>query len=63
MGEVSPLDFFKPSTQYASRELYNERHDICKGCDRLSKGRCQECGCFMAAKCRLADAECPLGKW
>jgi len=25
--------------------------------------RCGVCGCLMAVKCRIPDAECPIGRW
>jgi hypothetical protein len=61
----SPLDFLKPGTEYASQELAAERLATCKACpDLISKVNvCKHCGCFMAAKTKLAAAECPVGKW
>jgi hypothetical protein len=32
---------------------------ICQTCPNLAKGRCRLCGCFMAAKVRLAAESCP----
>jgi hypothetical protein len=32
---------------------------ICETCPNLAKGRCRLCGCFMAAKVRLAAESCP----
>ena len=39
--------------------------DLCNGCEFLTKTtkQCEKCGCFMTAKTRLANAECPIGKW
>jgi hypothetical protein len=25
--------------------------------------QCKKCGCFMEAKTKLPNAECPIGKW
>ena len=41
---------------------------ICDECDRVSLPgtmvrRCNECGCFISAKARFYNQECPLGKW
>ena len=55
-----------------------ERRDACRMCDRATRNpspryvaamglttlsRCQECGCFIAAKSMIAGETCPLGKW
>jgi hypothetical protein len=47
----------------ASKEVVKERTAICKGCDKLKGLRCDECGCVIAAKVRLATEKCPLAKW
>ena len=63
--EVKPWDFLNRSTPYASDEEAGERYSICLECPELSKltKRCNECGCFMAAKTKLKLAKCPLNKW
>jgi hypothetical protein len=63
MSETSPMDFFKPSTEYASQELAQKRMDICNGCEFLKFKFCKECGCFMPAKTLLQESKCPIGKW
>ncbi len=62
---VSPADFLKTDTEFASKALQNERYSVCESCDRLTSisRQCRECGCFMKLKVKLADAYCPLGKW
>jgi len=62
--DVTPLDLLF-SSNYTTREKRNERLDICKGCDRITFAtrQCKECGCFMALKTWLKEAECPIGKW
>jgi hypothetical protein len=61
---VSPMDLLS-SDNYTTKEIRNERFDVCKGCDRLFKPTrtCRECGCFMALKTWLKDAACPKDKW
>ena len=52
------------------------RRDICRECPKSEKrmsnqGRlamtkfsaCQQCGCFITAKTRLASEACPVDKW
>ena len=63
--EVRPWDLIMPGTPRAHPDVRKDRYDICKGCERFSKitKSCKECGCVMALKTVLADAQCPLGKW
>lgn len=60
-----PWDLLNPNTEYVDSKKAKERFDICKSCPKLIKGVkvCEECGCFMALKTKIAHAECPLGKW
>ena len=50
-----------------NEEMYEERIEICKKCpeyyvDKVLGARCKKCGCRLKAKCRIADAKCPLNK-
>lgn len=65
MSKTSPLDFLNPNTEYVTEEVARNRLSVCEGCDALIPKIkvCKKCGCFMAAKTKLADAECPLKKW
>jgi hypothetical protein len=54
---LNPLEFLAPDAEQ------DERLAVCKGCPRLKKGVCLECGCVMKVKVRLARATCPLGHW
>lgn len=60
-----PWDLLNPNTVYVPEDIYSERFDICKSCDRFNKktGICGECHCFMKLKCAIDFAFCPLGKW
>lgn len=46
-----------------SPEAEARRKAICRECDRLSAGRCLECGCVIAIKTGWPGESCPLGKW
>lgn len=63
--EVRPWDFLNPNTEYASKEIAEERYSICVDCPRFTSltKMCKECGCFMVAKTKLKNAHCPIGKW
>lgn len=49
----------------AEKDKAKERLDICSKCKDLDKilGRCNLCGCFVAAKARADYESCPSGKW
>ncbi len=40
-----------------------QRIKACIACDRLKHKRCEECGCFVALKSKLATESCPLSRW
>tara|TARA_B110000285_G_C15008635_1_gene555237 strand:- start:206 stop:460 length:255 start_codon:yes stop_codon:yes gene_type:complete len=65
LGDARPWDLVNPKTEYVSKDVAQERYDICKACPQLIKAtkQCKECGCFMKVKTTLAHAECPLHKW
>ena len=65
LGETRPWDLFKKTTEWADKEVFTERLEICKKCPELIKltTQCKKCGCFMKVKTKLQDATCPLGKW
>jgi len=48
-----------------SEEENSARFDICNSCEHFISltAQCKKCGCFMKAKTRLPNAECPVGKW
>jgi hypothetical protein len=62
--KVTPFDLFKKSN-YAEKEIINNRISLCYSCEELIKitTQCKKCGCFMELKTKLKDAGCPLGKW
>lgn len=53
----------------ADDERIRSRESICRDCPSglFSNGRCDAsrggCGCFLAAKWRLASERCPKGHW
>ena len=59
-----PWDLFNKKLGRVQETIAAERLAICKACPKLlMTGQCSECGCFMAAKVKLPNAECPLHKW
>ena len=64
LGETRPWDLVNPSTEYVNKDIAQSRYDICKECPfLLPTKQCSKCGCFMKAKVKLANAECPEHKW
>lgn len=65
LGTTRPWDVFVPGVDKIDEEEASSRYAICLECTELinvSK-QCKQCGCFMALKVKLKNAECPLGKW
>ena len=59
-----PWDLFNKNLGRVQTVVAEERYAICKACPQLlPTGNCKECGCFMQAKTKLPNAECPLHKW
>lgn len=44
--------------------LSKERKAICDKCPQKTRiNTCALCGCYLPAKRRVAEAECPAGNW
>ena len=61
-------EIYKDKKIIASTKIKLERLKICDGCEHIRLKntvykRCNECGCFLHAKARLINQECPIGKW
>jgi hypothetical protein len=50
---------------HESWQLVQKRKPICDGCELRNKrlNICNDCGCFLPAKQRVQDAQCPQNKW
>jgi len=65
----SLIEWTKKGFKVVNEEQFNERLNICKGCDLFDKealrgaGRCMACGCATQAKLRIATEKCPKDKW
>lgn len=57
------VSFAKAGFKTVSSEEARRRMDICKRCEHYTGKRCLKCGCFMAAKTKMATTACPIGKW
>jgi len=50
---------------YIPQAEKDKRRAICNGCDRRNPrlDKCRVCGCLLNLKIKLAQEECPEGKW
>ena len=39
------------------------RYAICRECEHYRMYLCGKCGCFMPAKVRFRNMNCPIGRW
>jgi tetratricopeptide (TPR) repeat protein len=44
-------------------EIQAQRLQVCSTCEHHTGIRCKICGCFTAAKSKLLQESCPIGKW
>lgn len=65
LGESRPWHLLDPQQLITDTKIVETRMSICNGCEHLIKStkQCTKCGCFMAAKTKLKNAECPIGLW
>ena len=47
----------------ASSQLYEERLETCKTCERLINGMCNACGCFVEMRAAVHKNKCPYDTW
>lgn len=45
------------------RSMRDDRMKECKPCIHRRGIICGDCGCFLEAKTRVYEAECPVGNW
>lgn len=65
LGETRPWHLLDHSKLVEDKSISSDRLAICKTCPELIKltTQCKKCGCFMAAKTKIQEAVCPIGKW
>lgn len=55
-------DFIEDPT-FVSKEQYEERLQICDGCDDRIDNSCRKCGCNLSIKAKGKAFHCPEKKW
>lgn len=65
IGDSRPWHLLDPSKLIDDEEIIKYRMSICNSCPNLIKNtkQCTKCGCFMVAKTKLKNAECPINLW
>lgn len=67
MSDYSFIDAVKDTLKgdFSDGDISRERYSICQGCEFFKHATftCGKCGCFMPAKTKLKNADCPVGKW
>lgn len=50
---------------FIDESIAETRMSICKKCEHFMKitSQCKVCWCPMIVKVKLAEVECPIGKW
>lgn len=49
--------------QKVSKDIEQNRLDICSSCPLNVNGTCIDCGCIIQEKVKLSVSFCPQGKW
>ncbi len=55
--------FVADGCKTVTKEQYQERLEICDGCDHRRSNRCMKCGCRLSLKAQGRAFKCPAGKW
>lgn len=46
-----------------SKEIKQQRLEICKSCEHNKVGVCSKCGCVLTLKTQWKATKCPVEKW
>lgn len=72
LRDADPLAYKRDLEEYIERlgndirtdqDEYKRRLDICLSCDRLERGTCLSCGCYVELRAAAITAHCPKKKW
>lgn len=57
------VGFIADGGKSVTEEQLEQRLLVCSDCPQRRNTRCAVCGCYLAAKAKLASQACPLGLW
>lgn len=43
--------------------IYEERLEVCRGCEKLQDATCVSCGCYVEYRAAVKHGKCPNKKW
>lgn len=46
-----------------SDEVYEQRLNVCRECERLIEATCDACGCYVEFRAAVKTGRCPYKKW
>ncbi len=52
-----------PARERTDPAAYDARLEVCRACDRLERGTCLACGCYVELRAASKRGRCPYGKW
>lgn len=65
-ADKNMIEKYKESIKKDDRvadEVYEDRLEICKDCDKLNSGTCNACGCYVELRALGKVSSCPKHKW
>lgn len=55
--------YYKDDFSNVTKEIFEERLNMCNNCEHFKIGFCRICNCNMYLKAHIRVAECPINKW
>ena len=52
-----------PEEERVPDTVYRARLDICLSCERLNRGTCALCGCYVEVRAARRGKDCPEHRW
>ena len=52
-----------PPEDLAPSDIRDERLSVCRSCEKLNRGTCLACGCFVEIRAALVRGRCPYKNW
>lgn len=52
-----------PEGELVPDDVVSERLSICQACEKINRGTCLACGCFVEIRAATKKGKCPYRKW